>query len=92
MTGPRDDPRYVIPVDPISGDPLTPAQQARLASLRTAALQLRAVMHECIGEAFDPQGRNPDLDDRFGNRSMAVAATNLDTCLLWANRAALETK
>jgi hypothetical protein len=89
-SAPRRDSRRFIPCHPLTGDELTLAQENRVATLRDAAMVLRAAMHEAIGENFDPEARNADLFDKFGSRDMAIAATHLDTCLLWAYRAAME--
>lgn len=84
MTGPRDTPRFAVPVDYSTGEPLSDAQIGRLERLDEAYKQLLIVMH--VAEGTDPG--NP----QFSSRRMAIAGTQIEMGMMMARRAALEAK
>lgn len=60
--------------------------QQRLDSLRSAAEALREVMHFSEGSMMPGQHQ----DHVFTSRRMSIAATHLETALMFAEKAALE--
>ena len=89
MTGPRDSSiRFGVPVDVVTGKELTPHLMARLDSLNQAVEALYRAMHECEGST-SPEGPNPE--HRFGSRRMSIANTHIETAMLYARAAIMET-
>ena len=85
MTGPRDAvAQYGVPINYETGKPLTPGQIGRLDRLSEAGKALADIMHEAEGS--DPG------NDGFASRRMSIAGTYLETCLMFARKAALEAK
>jgi len=85
MTGPRDAVvQYGVPVNVETGQPLTPGQIGRLEKIADAGKALADIMHEAEGS--DPG------NDGFASRRMSIAGTHLETCLMFARKAALEAK
>jgi hypothetical protein len=65
----------------------------RVKKLREASFLVRAVLHEIDGTSFVAElGPNFDIEDHYGNRDLARACIKLDECMLWAAKAALQTK
>jgi hypothetical protein len=86
MINPRDAlPRFGIPVDYETGQPLSDMQMVHLTKIREAADLLYAAMHDAEGSGM------PGLmeDHVFQTRRMALANTHLENALLWARKAVL---
>lgn len=87
--GPRDEPiRFAVPVNYETGRELTENQQLYLGKLKEAAAALYEAMHLAEGSA--PPGEHQE--HVFMSRRMKIAATHLETSLMYARRAALEAK
>ncbi|MER8619176.1 hypothetical protein NKG99_20450 [Mesorhizobium sp. M1409] len=87
--GPRDQPtRFGVPVNYETGEPLTDRQMHHLEAIKVAADVLYAAMHEAEGSG--PPGEHQD--HVFQSRRMAIAATHVETALMFARKAALEAK
>lgn len=87
MTGPRDSAQGGAPINSLTGEPLTTGQQMRLAKLTECADALYAAMHEAEGST----GPASKFEDHvFMSRRMNIAATHLETSLMYARKAALE--
>lgn len=87
MTGPRDEvPQYNVPVNAETGRPLTAHQIEHLRAIKEAAQPLLEAMHRADGSA--PPGEHQD--HTWSGRRMSIAATHLETALMFARRAALE--
>lgn len=87
--GPRDAPIVgAVPVNYETGLPLTEGQKGRLVKLTEAAEELRRVMHEAEGSIMPGEHQ----DHVFSSRRMSIAATHLETALMFARKAALEAK
>jgi len=70
-----------VPVDPLTGYPLSQVVLGRLAKLKDVVWTLRLALHELDGTT---EGSQP------GNRCMAMAFTKLDEVAMWAAEAVLE--
>ena len=70
-----------IPVDPHTGEKLSPVVMARLARLKDAEGIARQILHELDGTT---PGSRP------GDRRMALAFTKLDEAVMWASAAILD--
>lgn len=89
MTGPRDQPvRFAVPVNFETGEELSPRQLGHLAALADAADGLHDAMHAAEGSL--PPGEHQE--QVYQTRRMSIAATHLETALMFARRAALEAK
>ena len=89
MPGPRDQPlRFNVPVNYETGLELTPRQNAHLEALSEAAENLYGAMHFAEGTAEPGEHQ----EHEFMSRRMKIAATHLETALMFARRAALEIK
>lgn len=90
MSGIKDTDGLPYPVNPLTGKILKPAQQERLASLRDVSFLVRTTLHEIDGSTFH-QDIQPgfEIDDHYGNRDLAIAATKLDELMLWAAKSVL---
>lgn len=94
MINPRDE-RGGVPyaVNPLTGEPLKDVQIMRVKKLREASFLVRSVLHEIDGSSFQAEiGPNFEVEDHYGHRDLAVAATKLDEAILWASKAVLSTK
>ena len=83
-SAPRQQVQYGVPVNHETGQPLTPGQMSRLDKITAAGKVLADIMHEAEGS--DPG------NDGFSSRRMSIAGTHLETCLMFARKAALEAK
>jgi hypothetical protein len=70
-----------VPVDPRTGELLSPVVIARFARLRDAEGVFRQILHELDGTS---------LGSRPGDRRMALAFTKLEEALMWASAALLD--
>jgi hypothetical protein len=70
-----------VPVDPRTGELLSPTVLARIARLKEAEDAFRLVLHELDGTT---------LGSRPGDRRMALAFTKLEEALMWASAALLD--
>ena len=82
MTGPRDP----VPVNNFTGQPLSERQQHHLEAITAAGEALLEAMHWAEGSV--PPGEHQD--HVFLSRRMNIAQTQLETCLMFARKAALE--
>lgn len=82
MVGPRD-----TPVNLLTGQPMSERQQYHLAALTEAGEGLYDAMHAAEGSL--PPGEHQEHE--FQSRRMKIAATHLETLLMFARKAALET-
>lgn len=94
MANPRDQNGGMpYPVNPLNGTPLTQAQQDRLAKLRDVSFIVRSALHNIDGSSFQAEiDPNFEVNDHYGNRDLALAATKLDELMLWAAKAVLSGK
>jgi hypothetical protein len=74
-------PGFGIPVDPLTGERLSPTQITRISTLNEAAKVLRLLLH-------DLDGTTPG--SRPGDRRMALAFTKLEEAQMWATAAVLD--
>lgn len=82
MTGPRD-----TPANRVTGEPqLTDRQQAHLQAISEAADFLWEAMHAAEGSAMPGQYQ----EHHWQGRRMSIAATHLETAIMFARKAALE--
>jgi len=87
--GPRDTPILgAVPVNYETGQPLTENQKTHLARITEAGEALRSAMHDAEGSTMPGEHQ----DHVFGSRRMSIAATHLETALMYARKAALEAK
>jgi hypothetical protein len=84
MITPRDTPR-LGGMNTETGQPLTDNQVHHLAQLKLAAGMLYDAMHAAEGST--PPGEHQD--HQFQSRRMSIAATHLETALMFARKAAL---
>jgi hypothetical protein len=83
MTGPRD------PVtNYVTGQPVSDRQQFHLSQIADTAALLYDVMH--AAEGSNPPGEHQE--HVFMSRRMNIAATHLETAIMYARKAALEAK
>jgi hypothetical protein len=87
MIGPRDSPpQFGVPVNSDTGMPLSERQVKHLENLKEAAAALTDAMH--FAEGSNPPGT---LEEHvWMSRRMAHAGTLLETALMFARKAALE--
>ena len=89
MIGPRDKlTRFAVPVNYETGEEINERQQAHLEALTETAYALYDAMHFAEGSASPGEHQ----EHVFMSRRMMIAATHLETCLMFARRAALEAK
>ena len=81
MTGPRDN-----PVNTTTGKPLSERHQHHLAALTAAGEGLYEAMHNAEGSTMPGEHQ----EHVFSSRRMNIAATQLETSLMFARKAALE--
>jgi hypothetical protein len=85
--GPQDHPvNFNVPVNFETGRPLTEKQAFRLSALKEAADNLYKAMHLIDGSTEPGEHQ----DHTWTTRRMSIAATQLETALMYARRAALE--
>jgi hypothetical protein len=84
MVSPRDP----APVNNFTGQPLSDRQQHHLAAIQSAGEALLEAMH--WAEGSNPPGEHQE--HVFLSRRMNIAATHLETALMFARKAALEVK
>jgi len=70
-----------VPIDPMTGELLTPVVLARLRRLKDAEAMFRVILHELAGTT---PGSRP------GDGRMAMAFTKLEESMLWATAAILD--
>lgn len=88
MITPRDTPPpFATPVNYETGLPLTERQVKSMQSLQVAADVLREAMHSAEGSIMPGEHQ----EHHFQSRRMSIAATHLETALMFARKAALET-
>jgi len=73
-------PGFGIPVDPWTGERLTPIIVERLKRLKDVEVIFRSALHDLDGTT---------MGSRPGNRRMALAFTKLEEAMLWAGEAIL---
>jgi hypothetical protein len=84
---PRDTPQpLAVAVNYETGQPLTEHQQRHLQFLKEAAEVLYEAMHNADGSVMPGEHQ----DHIFGGRRMVVAATYIETGLMYARRAVME--
>lgn len=87
--GPRDSiVGATVPINYETGEPLTTSQQMHLQAISDAARLLTEAMHNAEGSA--PPG-HPREDHHWQSRRMAIAATHLETAIMFARKATCET-
>lgn len=87
--GPRDQPvRFAVPVNYETGEELSTRQMLHLSRLKEAGEELMAAMHEAEGSTLPGDHQ----EHEFMGRRMKIAATHLETALMFARKAALEVK
>lgn len=87
MITPRDlPPEHVVRINYETGMALTQRQLGYLQGLNEAAEQLYGAMHTADGSA--PPGEHQE--HTWSSRRMAIAATHIETALMFARKAALE--
>lgn len=85
--GPRDQIiGATVPVNYETGQPLTVQQQMHLQRIAEAGEKLREAMHNAEGSVMPGEHQ----DHVFMSRRMNIAATHLETALMYARKAALE--
>jgi hypothetical protein len=89
MTGPRDTPtRFAVPVNYETGKELSTRQVLHLAKLTECGEMLYAAMHEAEGSSLPGEHQ----EHVFMSRRMNIAATQIETALMFARKAAREAK
>jgi hypothetical protein len=87
MMGPRDQPvRFAVPVDYETGAELSERQLHHLEAISAAGDVLYEAMH--LAEGSTPPGEHQQHE--FMSRRMKIAATHIETALMFARKAALE--
>jgi hypothetical protein len=87
MTGPRDTPpEYGVLVSSETGMPLTQRQRAHLQAIREAVEPLYEAMHNAEGSTMPGEHQ----EHTWSSRRMSIAATHIETALMFIRRAALE--
>lgn len=90
--GPRDpENRFAVPINYETGEVLTDRQQTHMKLLTEAGELLYNTMHSAEGSTT-PEHLPPNYQHTFMSRRMAIAATHLETALMFARKAALEAK
>lgn len=85
--GPRDvQAGFPVPVDYTTGKMLTERQKHSLEALAEAGEALFEVMHQAEGSTMPGEHQ----DHTWSSRRMSIAATNIETALMFARKAALE--
>lgn len=88
MTGPRDPVQKTGPVNHLTGQPLSDRQVYHLDAIQKAGEMVYAAMHAAEGSS-EPGEHQEHV---FLSRRMAIAATHLETAIMFARKAALEAK
>lgn len=87
MITPKDaPPQYGVPVNFETGQPLTDRQKGYLQALTEAGEQLYEAMHTAEGSTMPGEHQQ----HVFQSRHMSIAATHLETALMFARKAALQ--
>jgi len=76
------------PRDPIPGDKLSERQQHHLLELSIAGEALYEAMHNAEGSSLPGEHQ----EHEFMSRRMKIAATHLETLLMFARKAAMENR
>jgi hypothetical protein len=85
--GPKDAvQQYAVPINAETGRPLTEKQIARLGAITDALEPLYEAMH--VADGSSPPGEHQE--HTWSGRRMAIAATHLETAIMYARKAALE--
>lgn len=85
---PRDTPaEHILRVNYETGQPITQRQLGWLQTINEAAEQLFLAMHTADGST--PPGEHQE--HTWSSRRMSIAATHIETALMYARRAALQT-
>jgi hypothetical protein len=90
MITPRDSPPppLAVAINYETGFPITDRQRGHLQAIKEAGELLLERMHNAEGSS--PPGQHQE--HIFQMRRMAIAATHIETALMFARRAALEVK
>lgn len=87
MITPRDQTsQFNVPVNVETGLPLTDRQKGHLQAIREACEPLYEAMHNAEGTTMPGEHQ----EHTWGSRRMAHAATLLETSIMFARKAALE--
>jgi hypothetical protein len=87
MITPRESrPQFGVPVNSDTGMPLSDRQVKHLAELKEAVEPLYEAMHAADGSS--PPGEHQE--HTWASRRMSIAATHIETALMYARKAALE--
>lgn len=87
MRNPSDPVASGNPINALSGQPMSDRQVKHLDAITKAGDALAVAMHEAEG-SNPPDG--PFQEHHWQSRRMNIAATHLETCLMFARKAALE--
>jgi hypothetical protein len=79
-------PRDPAPINYANGQPLTAHQQMHIARIAEAAELLLAYMHDAEGTTLPGDHQ----EHTWSSRRMAIAATHIETAVMFARKAALE--
>lgn len=79
-------PQFNVPVNAETGKPLTDRQLFRLSAIKESAVPLYEAMHLADGSTMPGEHQ----DHTWSSRRMSIAATHLETALMYARKAALE--
>ena len=74
-------PGFGVPIDPSTGERLTPVHIERIKRLRVAEDLFRQILHELDGTT---------MGSRPGDRRMAMAFVKLEEASMWATAAILD--
>lgn len=85
MISPRD-PVPGVPVNSETGKPLSERQLHHLEAIKAAGAALYEAMHNAEGSSLPGQYQ----DHVWSSRRMSIAATHIETALMFARKAALE--
>jgi len=87
MITPRDiPPPFATPVNYETGMPLTDRQVKAIQSIQAAVEALREVMHMAEGSMMPGEHQ----EHVWSSRRMSIAATHIETAIMFARKAALE--
>lgn len=79
-------PQFNVPVNAETGKPLTDKQLFRLSAIVEAAVPLYEAMHLSDGTTMPGEHQ----EHTWSSRRMSIAATHLETAMMYARKAALE--
>ncbi len=86
MISPRDPVASGNPINSLTGQPMSDRQVHHLDAITAAGEALAEAMHNAEGSTMPGQHQ----DHVFTTRRMNIAATHLETLLMFARKAALE--